>query len=190
MITLSTSKVRIVEVVKLFCCRLPAQPVQRSDVQRHDHGDRGFLLEGAVEVLQRWLMTELLLALLVSLVDSVHPGIALLPSTLGLSTIKLESPAYYCTSYTPPCSEPGLISSQYPTLSLPRSQSPNSGLADTSVIRVKRMRRMSSEGEETELRSGEGKVGDLYYSQSPLGQATSSWSQADLDQAASIGRFG
>jgi len=30
-------------------------------------------------------------------------------------------------------------------------------------------------------------VGDLYYSQSPLGQATSSWSQADLDQAASIG---
>ena len=128
--------------------------------------------------------------LLVSLVDSVHPGIALLPSTLGLSTIKLESPAYYCTSYTPPCSEPGLISSQYPTLSLPRSQSPNSGLADTSVIRVKRMRRMSSEGEETELRSGEGKVGDLYYSQSPLGQATSSWSQADLDQAASIGRFG
>ena len=108
---------------------------------------------------------------------------------LGLSNIKLESPAYYCTSYTPPCSEPGLISSQYPTLSLPRSQSPHSGLADTSVIRVKRMRRMSSEGEETELRSGEGKVGDLYYSQSPLGQATSSWSQADLDQAASIGRF-
>ena len=138
-------------------------------------------------------MTELMLALLVSLVDSVHPGIALMPSTLGLSTIKLESPAYYCTSYTPPCSEPGsLISSQYPTLSLPRSQSPNSGLSsDTSVIRVKRMRRMSSEGEETELRSGEGgKVGgDLYYSQSPLGQATSSWSQADLDQAASIGRF-
>jgi len=121
--------------------------------------------------------------------DSVHPGIALMPSTLGLSTIKLESPAYYCTSYTPPCSEPGLISSgQYPTLSLPRSQSPHSGLTDTSVIRVKRMRRMSSEGEETELRSaGEGKVGDLYYSQSPLGQATSSWSQADLDQAASIG---
>ena len=85
--------------------------------------------------------------------------------TLGLSTIKLESPAYYCTSYTPPCSEPGnLISSsgQYPTLSLPRSQSPHSGLTDTgSVIRVKRMRRMSSEGEETELRggSGEGKVG-------------------------------
>ena len=114
--------------------------------------------------------------------------------TLGLSTIKLESPAYYCTSYTPPCSEPGnLISSsgQYPTLSLPRSQSPHSGLTDTgSVIRVKRMRRMSSEGEETELRSaGEGKVGDLYYSQSPLGQATSSWSQADLDQAASIGKF-
>ena len=92
-----------------------------------------------------------------------------MPSTLGLSTIKLESPAYYCTSYTPPCSEPGLISSgQYPTLSLPRSQSPHSGLTDTSVIRVKRMRRMSSEGEETELRSaGEGKVGDLYYSQSP-----------------------
>lgn len=115
-----------------------------------------------------------------------------MPSTLGLSTIKLESPAYYCTSYTPPCSEPGLISSgQYPTLSLPRSQSPHSGLTDTSVIRVKRMRRMSSEGEETELRSaGEGKVGDLYYSQSPLGQATSSWSQADLDQAASIGKFG
>ena len=171
------------------CCRLPAQPVQRGDVQRHHHGDRGFLLKRAVEVLQRWLITELMLALLVSLVDSVHPGIALMPSTLGLSTIKLESPAYYCTSYTPPCSEPGLISSQYPTLSLPRSQSPHSGLADTSVIRVKRMRRMSSEGEETELRSGEGKVGDLYYSQSPLGQATSSWSQADLDQAASIGRF-
>jgi nuclear factor I len=163
-------------------------------VQRHDHGDGGFLLEGAVEVLERWLIPRAnALALLVSLVDSVHPGIALMPSTLGLSTIKLESPAYYCTSYTPPCSEPGsLISSQYPTLSLPRSQSPNSGLSsDTSVIRVKRMRRMSSEGEETELRSGEGgKVGgDLYYSQSPLGQATSSWSQADLDQAASIGRF-
>ena len=146
-----------------FCCRLPAQPVQRGDVQRHDHGDRGFLLEGAVEVLQRWLLTELMLALLVSLVDSVHPGIALMQPTLGLSTIKLESPAYYCTSYTPPCSEPGnLISSgsgQYPTLSLPRSQSP---LTDTgSVIRVKRMRRMSSEGEETELRggSGDGKVG-------------------------------
>ena len=108
-------------------------------------------------------MTELMLALLVSLVDSVHPGIALMQPTLGLSTIKLESPAYYCTSYTPPCSEPGnLISSgsgQYPTLSLPRSQSP---LTDTgSVIRVKRMRRMSSEGEETELRggSGDGKVG-------------------------------
>ena len=49
---------------------------------------------------------------------------------------------------------------------------------------------LPQEGEETELRSGEGKVGDLYYSQSPLGQATSSWSQADLDQAASIGRFG
>merc|ERR1719350_2455914 len=46
---------------------------------------------------------------------------------------------------------------------------------------------MSSEGEEAELRSGEGKVGDLYYSQSPLGQGSSSWSQADLDQAASIG---
>merc|ERR1719350_341956 len=46
---------------------------------------------------------------------------------------------------------------------------------------------MSSEGEEAELRSGEGKVGDLYYSQSPLGQGSSSRSQADLDQAASIG---
>ena len=52
------------------------------------------------------------------------------------------------------------------------------------------MSRMSSEGEETEMRSGEGKVGDLYYSQSPLGQANSSWSQADLEQAANIGKFG
>ena len=177
------------ELMKLFYHRLPTQPLQRGDVQRYHHGDRGFLLERAVEVLERWLMTELMLALLVSLVDSVHPGIALMPSTLGLSTIKLESPAYYCTSYTPPCSESGLIASQYPTLSLPRSQSPHSGLADTSVIRVKRMRRMSSEGEETEMRSGEGKVGDLYYSQSPLGQANSSWSQADLEQAANIGEF-
>ena len=166
--------------------RVSTQPVQRSDVQRHDHGDRRLLLKRAVEVFQRWLITELVLALPVSLVDSVHPGISLMPSTLGLSTIKLESPAYYCTSYTPPCSEPALISSQYPTLSLPKS--PQSSLADTgSVIRVKRMRRMSSEGEEAELRSGEGKVGDLYYSQSPLGQGSSSWSQADLDQAASIG---
>ena len=168
------------------CLRVPTQPVQRSDVQRHDHGDRRLLLKRAVEVFQRWLITKLVLALPVSLVDSVHPGISLMPSTLGLSTIKLESPAYYCTSYTPPCSEPALISSQYPTLSLPKSPQPS--LADTgSVIRVKRMRRMSSEGEEAELRSGEGKVGDLYYSQSPLGQGSSSWSQADLDQAASIG---
>ena len=124
-----------------------------------------------------------------SCVASVLPGLALLPSSLGLSSIKLESPAYYCTSYTPPCSEPGLISSQYGGLSLtrPHSPGPQVSLADGSTIRVKRMRRMSSEGEEAELR-GEGKVGDLYYSQSPLGQASSSWSQADLEQAASIGQ--
>ena len=56
-------------------------------------------------------------------------------------------------------------------------------MADNSVIRVKRMRRMSSENED-DLRGD--KVSDLYYSQSPLGQ-TQAWSQADLDQN-SIGK--
>ena len=112
--------------------------------------------------------------------DSVLSG-AGLSSGIGLSSIKLESPAYYCTSYTPPCSDPSLISSNYGSLSLARSHSPTAvavSLADNSVIRVKRMRRMSSENEE-ELRGD--KVSDLYYSQSPLGSATA-WSQADLDQ--------
>jgi len=112
--------------------------------------------------------------------DSVLSGGGL-SSGLGLSSIKLESPAYYCTSYTPPCSDSSLISSNYGSLSLARSHSPSSvavSLADNSVIRVKRMRRMSSEHEE-DLRGD--KVSDLYYSQSPLGQ-TQAWSQAELDQ--------
>eukprot|EP00092_Neocalanus_flemingeri_P024106 GFUD01026152.1.p1 GENE.GFUD01026152.1~~GFUD01026152.1.p1 ORF type:complete len:652 (-),score=141.18 GFUD01026152.1:317-2272(-) len=116
--------------------------------------------------------------------DSVLSGGGL-SSGIGLSNIKLESPAYYCTSYTPPCSDPSLISSNYGSLSLARSHSPTSvavSLSDNSVIRVKRMRRMSSENED-DLRGD--KVSDLYYSQSPLGQTTA-WSQADLDQA-SIG---
>ena len=117
--------------------------------------------------------------------DSVLSGGGL-SSGLGLSSIKLESPAYYCTSYTPPCSDSSLISSNYGSLSLARSHSPSSvavSLADNSVIRVKRMRRMSSEHEE-DLRGD--KVSDLYYSQSPLGQ-TQAWSQAELDQG-TIGR--
>jgi len=112
--------------------------------------------------------------------DSVLSGGGL-SSGIGLSSIKLESPAYYCTSYTPPCSDPSLISSNYGSLSLARSNSPSSvavSLADNSVIRVKRMRRMSSENED-DLRGD--KVSDLYYSQSPLVQ-TQAWSQADLDQ--------
>ena len=110
-----------------------------------------------------------------------------MPSSLGLSTIKLESPAYYCTSYTPPCSEPTLLPSQYGLLGRGGSPPP---LQDSSVIRVKRMRRMSSEGEEQELRTEGPKVGELYYSQSPLGQGSSSWTQADLDQASTIGEGG
>jgi len=116
--------------------------------------------------------------------DSVLSGGGL-SSGIGLNSIKLESPAYYCTSYTPPCSDPSLISSNYGSLSLARSNSPTSvavSLSDNSVIRVKRMRRMSSENED-DLRGD--KVSDLYYSQSPLGQTTA-WSQADLDHA-SIG---
>jgi len=112
--------------------------------------------------------------------DSVLSGGGL-SSGLGLNSIKLESPAYYCTSYTPPCSDSSLISSNYGSLSLARSHSPSSvavSLADNSVIRVKRMRRMSSEPED-DLRGD--KVSDLYYSQSPLGQ-TQAWSQAELDQ--------
>ena len=48
---------------------------------------------------------------------------------------------------------------------------------------------MSSDEEEAELRAGgDSKAGeDLYYSQSPLGQVAPSWSQADLEHAASIG---
>jgi len=117
--------------------------------------------------------------------DSVLSGGGGLSSAIGLNNIKLESPAYYCTSYTPPCSDPSLISSNYGSLSLARSHSPSSvnvSLSDNSVIRVKRMRRMSSENED-DLRGD--KVSDLYYSQSPLGQ-TAAWSQADLDHA-SIG---
>jgi len=116
--------------------------------------------------------------------DSVLSGGGL-SSGIGLNSIKLESPAYYCTSYTPPCSDQSLISSNYGSLSLARSNSPSSvavSLSDNSVIRVKRMRRMSSENDE-DLRGD--KVSDLYYSQSPLSQATA-WSQADLDQT-SIG---
>ena len=79
-----------------------------------------------------------------------------LSSSLGLSSIKLESPAYYCTSYapaTPPSSEPThaqtqLISTNYGTLSLAGTRSSPSTVAvtlDNSLIRVKRMRKMSSE---------------------------------------------
>ena len=118
--------------------------------------------------------------------DSVLSGGGL-SSGIGLNSIKLESSAYYCTSYTPPCSDKSLISSNYGSLSLARSNSPSSvavSLSDNSVIRVKRMRRMSSENDE-DLRGD--KVSDLYYSQSPLSQATA-WSQADLDQT-SIGEL-
>lgn len=109
----------------------------------------------------------------------------------NINTIKLESPTgySYCNSYTPP-QDPSLISGSSYVLTSPgslslgaRSHSPSVGVSvgDQQVIRVKRMRRMSSvDGQE-----GEGKVGDLYYSQSPLPQHVP-WSQADLDHA-SIG---
>ena len=121
-------------------------------------------------------------------------------SGLGLSSIKLESPAYYCTSYTsPPGSSvageqgaaPGahaqLISTNYGTLSLaPARTSPSVvSLGDNNLIRVKRMRRMSSETEE-DLR-GDKTVPDLqYYTGSPL-SGSAAWTQSDIDQATSIG---
>ena len=103
-------------------------------------------------------------------------------SGLGLTNIKLESPAYYCTSYTPPCSD------NFTTLALPRTSSPSNvavSLADNSVIRVKRMRRMSSEPED-DLREKTSSVPELqYYSGSPL--QAGGWTQTDIDQATSIG---
>ena len=115
-----------------------------------------------------------------------------LSSNLGLSSIKLESPAYYCTSFTPSTppnsSEPAhaqtqLISTNYGTLSLAGARSSPSTVAvtlDNSLIRVKRMRRMSSEEDKG--------VSDLaYYTGSPLGNTT--WSHSDIDQATSIGKF-
>ena len=105
-----------------------------------------------------------------------------LGSSLGLNNIKLESPAYYCTSYTPPCSD------NFTTLALPRTSSPSNvavSLADNSVIRVKRMRRMSSETEE-ELREKTSSVSELqYYTGSPL--QAGGWTQTDIEQATSIG---
>ena len=121
-------------------------------------------------------------------------------SGLGLSSIKLESPAYYCTSYTPPsapppeAAPPHLISTNYGTLSLAPARSTSPGTvvtADNSVIRVKRMRRMSSETEnDHDLRGDKtGSVADLqYYTGSPLGQTTG-WTQSDIDQATSIGQL-
>ena len=116
-------------------------------------------------------------------------------SGLGLSSIKLESPAYYCTSYTSPPGEQGaapgahaqLISTNYGTLSLaPARTSPSVvSLGDNNLIRVKRMRRMSSETEE-DLR-GDKTVPDLqYYTGSPL-SGSAAWTQSDIDQATSIG---
>ena len=108
-----------------------------------------------------------------------------LGSSLGLNNIKLESPAYYCTSYTPPCSD------NFTTLALPRTSSPSNvavSLADNSVIRVKRMRRMSSETEE-ELREKTSSVSELqYYTGSPL--QAGGWTQTDIEQATSIGKTG
>ena len=108
-----------------------------------------------------------------------------LGSSLGLNNIKLESPAYYCSSYTPPCSD------NFTTLNLPRTSSPSSvavSLADNSVIRVKRMRRMSSETEE-ELREKTSSVSELqYYTGSPL--QAGGWTHTDIEQATSIGKTG
>ena len=117
-------------------------------------------------------------------------------SGLGLSSIKLESPAYYCTSYaSPPGDQPDpgpglvtthaqLVTANYGSLSLaPARTSPSAvSLADNNLIRVKRMRRMSSEPEEDK-----GQVGDLqYYTGSPLSGAAT-WTQSDIDQATAIG---
>ena len=135
--------------------------------------------------------------------DSVLAG-GSLGSGMGLSSIKLEAPAYYCTSYTPPCSDSAtaaghtqLISTNYGTLSLApaRTSSPNTvavSLSDNSVIRVKRMRRMSSETEEAELRGDKTSgVSDLtYYTGSPLsGAMATGWSHSDIDHASSLGQF-
>ena len=118
-------------------------------------------------------------------------------SGLGLSSIKLESPAYYCTSYASPPGDqdpgPGLVTTHaqlvtanYGTLSLaPARTSPSApvNLGDNNLIRVKRMRRMSSE----ELREDKGQVSDLqYYTGSPLSGAAT-WTQSDIDQATAIG---
>lgn len=115
-------------------------------------------------------------------------------SGLGLSSIKLESPAYYCTSYASPPGdqEPGpgvtthaqLVTTNYGTLSLaPARTSPSAvSLGDNNLLRVKRMRRMSSEPEEDK-----GQVSDLqYYTGSPLSGAAT-WTQSDIDQATAIG---
>ena len=113
-------------------------------------------------------------------------------SGLGLSSIKLESPAYYCTSYASPPGDQDpqvtthaqLVTANYGSLSLaPARTSPSAvSLADNNLIRVKRMRRMSSEPEEDK-----GQVGDLqYYTGSPLSGAAT-WTQSDIDQATAIG---
>ena len=117
-------------------------------------------------------------------------------SGLGLSSIKLESPAYYCTSYASPPGDQGsnpgvtthaqLVTANYGTLSLaPARTSPSAvSLGDNNLIRVKRMRRMSSEPEE-ELRGDKAQVSDLqYYTGSPL---PATWTQSDIDQATAIG---
>lgn len=119
-------------------------------------------------------------------------------SGLGLSSIKLESPAYYCTSYASPPGDQGpvpgtthaqLVTANYGTLSLaPARTSPSSvvSLGDNNLIRVKRMRRMSSETEE-DLRGDKSQVSDLqYYTGSPL-SGTATWTQSDIDQATAIG---
>ena len=118
-------------------------------------------------------------------------------SGLGLSSIKLESPAYYCTSYASPPGDPDtapgtthaqLVTSNYGALSLaPARTSPSVvSLGENNLIRVKRMRRMSSETED-ELRGDKTQVADLqYYTGSPL-SGTATWTQSDIDQAAAIG---
>ena len=133
-------------------------------------------------------------------------------SGLGLGSIKLESPSYFLpTNYTAntsscdttimgPSSVAQLITANYGTLSLApaaRVASPtNTVTVDTSglirgvdssgggLIRVKRMRRMSSEEHD---KTGAGHVSELqYYTGSPL-SASPTWTQEAMDHSSSIG---
>ena len=120
-------------------------------------------------------------------------------SGLGLGSIKLESPSYFCTNYTTntsscdtlgPSSVAQLISTNYGTLSLApaRVASPTRDTVTVDstggLIRVKRMRRMSSEEHD---KSAAGHVSELqYYTGSPLSGSTS-WAQEAMDHSSSIG---